>query len=302
VDTATARELFERYRASVAYVEVEDPALGRQMGTAFHVGDGVFVTARHVVEGNTVLEVGTTEQVYVPLEGEAATTASTFVHRGDGPAEAVHVVRPSLLAIDQGPLVQSDPQVDVAVFRVADLDPLTPAIPLGGHLDDWLGESDFTLTGVLVLGYPPLPRARRPHLVAARADVIAQIDRYDVPHVHFILSAMPRGGFSGGLALSEFGMVLGVVTDSIVSDDKPPELGYLSVTSIEPIYVCLANHRMLPEAQAEGWDDLWNTQGIHLGAPQSRLASQFRLPDEAEMLEIAAWVKLFDDGERIYRS
>jgi hypothetical protein len=30
------------------------------IGTCFHIGDGVFITARHVVEGNTIAKVATT--------------------------------------------------------------------------------------------------------------------------------------------------------------------------------------------------------------------------------------------------
>jgi hypothetical protein len=41
------------------------------------------------------------------------------------------------------------------------------------------------------------------------------IDRYDVPHVYFILSATPRGGFSGGVAISEWGQVIGLITQSV---------------------------------------------------------------------------------------
>jgi hypothetical protein len=42
------------------------------IGSAFHVGEGVFVTARHVVEGMTIRELGITESTYVRLEGAEA--------------------------------------------------------------------------------------------------------------------------------------------------------------------------------------------------------------------------------------
>jgi hypothetical protein len=67
--------------------------------------------------------------------------------------------------------------------------------------------------------------------------------------VHFLLSAMPRGGFSGGVAISEFGFALGIITESLLSDNKPPELGFFAATSIECIYECLDAHKILPRCQ-----------------------------------------------------
>ena len=73
-----------------------------------------------------------------------------------------------------------------------------PWVPFGNHLDDWLGSDDFVLAGAVLLGYPPIPFATAPYLVAARAEVNAQVDLRGSQHVHFVLSATPRGGFSGG--------------------------------------------------------------------------------------------------------
>lgn len=62
----TPRQLFDRYAAAVAYVAVELPNGDQAIGSAFHVGDGVFVTARHVVEGRKILEIANTVHAYVP--------------------------------------------------------------------------------------------------------------------------------------------------------------------------------------------------------------------------------------------
>jgi hypothetical protein len=45
------RELYHRYGCCMAYITVEKDG-DENIGSAFHVGDGVFVTARHVVEGS----------------------------------------------------------------------------------------------------------------------------------------------------------------------------------------------------------------------------------------------------------
>jgi hypothetical protein len=156
----------------------------------------------------------------------------------------------------------------------------------------------------------------RPVLIGARAEVNAQIDVYDTPHVHFILSAMPRGGFSGGVVISERDMALGVVTRSLLAGNHPTELGFMTVVGVEPIYNCLADFKLLPDCQAEGWDEFWNTSTLwftHPQEPSNDAAEPERTgtvieagdPEEMEKLErllnvsqVAASLEVFDDGKR----
>jgi hypothetical protein len=63
VDSGAARQIFTDYATAMAYIEVELPNGDVSMGSAFHVGDGVFVTARHVVEGNRIAEAGSTNKL-----------------------------------------------------------------------------------------------------------------------------------------------------------------------------------------------------------------------------------------------
>jgi len=53
--TSEERTLFDRFAPGVAYVDVEDSAGDRQIGTCFHIGENVFITARHSL-ANAVLE------------------------------------------------------------------------------------------------------------------------------------------------------------------------------------------------------------------------------------------------------
>jgi hypothetical protein len=115
------------------------------------------------------------------------------------------------------------------------------------------------LSEAIVLGYPPIPYTLRPELVAVRAEVNAVVEPRDAPKVHFIISAIPRGGFSGGLAISEYDFTLGVVSRSLLRDQQVEQLGFFSVLSVEPIFECLSWHRLLPEAQRKRWGDFWNT-------------------------------------------
>ncbi|MFL5381856.1 MAG: serine protease [Longimicrobiaceae bacterium] len=259
--SGTARDLYETYAAAMAFVAVRHPDGSEGIGSAFHVGEGVFVTAKHVVEGKTIEKVGTFASTYIRLEGEEAEQALITLNTGTEEYKA-HRVWPAVLDVVRGPFSHPDPNIDVAVFQVAEVDPYLPIVLLGDHLDDWMGLEDFVLTEVVIFGFPPIPFAQGPHLVAARGEVNARVDLRHAEHVHFLVSAMPRGGFSGGLVVAENGLALGVVTQSLVMDYQPEQLGYMAVLTIEPIYVCLAEHKMLPEIQSVPWDDFWNTESI----------------------------------------
>lgn len=258
MDSAQARELFKQFAGAMAYVAIERPDGSQGIGSAFHVGDGVFVTARHVVEGFKIREIRTTENTDIDLHGDEAKHARAFIHE-EGKARPIHTIRAKELQLDSGPFSDpTDGSIDIAIFRVRNYDVRLPWVPLGSHLNDWIGKSDFILSEAIVLGYPPIPLTSEPHLVATRAEVNAQVDLYNSRDVHFILSAMPRGGFSGGLVISEWKFALGMITSSLLMNGQPSELGFFTVVSVEPIYSCLASYAMLPSCQTEGWDGLWS--------------------------------------------
>jgi hypothetical protein len=252
------RDLFMKHREVMLHLEIQDARGDYGSGSAFHVGEGVFVTARHVVEGKKVTAITLTECCGEPprLAGE--------------------------------PLLHPDPAVDVAVLKVANIHGLEAA-PLGGHLDDWLVDRDWVLTRALVLGYPPIPFATGPVLVAATAELHCILDVRGARHPLFILSAIPRGGFSGGLVISEHGFVLGVVTESLVHNGGPAETGFFGCLTVEPIFQCLAHHNLLPKVQREGWEDLWNSEMRTYGKPMS-----------GGGIQATAFVTAFDDGATRY--
>ncbi|MFL6604447.1 MAG: serine protease [Steroidobacteraceae bacterium] len=289
MEIANARYFYDRYAAAMAYVVVGNSDGSESIGSAFHVGEGVFVTARHVVEGKDIREVATVAHAYIRLSGEEAEKSLCTIVSGDEKYKA-YSLYPAVLAIEKGPYHHPDDGVDIAVFRVANIDTHTPAIPLGDHLDDWLGQDDFVLTEVVVLGFPPIPFAGGPHLFAARGEVNALMDLRHAKHPHFLVSAMPRGGFSGGVVLSRAGTALGVVTQSLVMDSQPEQLGYMAVLSVQPIYVCLATHRLLPQVQAEPWEDFWNLESISFVETASGGVGQIQ----------AASVDSCDDGRQLY--
>ena len=224
----TLKDMVKIYSPAVRPIVTTNQDGDEGIGSAFHVGEGTFVTARHVVEGMQ--------------------SASLL------PSDAPWVGSPP---IPIQPLFHEDPKIDVAVFCVPQLSHL-PAIVLGGHLDDRINDDAFLLNEVVVLGYPPIPLARGPVLIAAKGAISAVVDLRQIDHVHFVLTAMARGGFSGGVVLSEWKFALGVVTMSLIRDDAPAELGYLTVLSVEPIYNCLGQNGLLTKAHTELFGDLFD--------------------------------------------
>lgn len=286
-----AQALYLRHAPSMAYVAVRNADGDEGIGTAFHVGEGVFVTARHVVEGVDLVEVKPTHELRRPLQEaipETTEDAVTTITKTLG-QEPTWPIFQNVLRVTTGPLFHRDPEIDVAVFATEGLHPETPYIPLGSHLDDWIHRRNFVLSEAVVLGYPPIPLTREPILVATRAEINAIVDLTPSSKVHFIVSATPRGGFSGGVALSEYGFALGLVSSSLTNNHKAAELGFMAIIAIEPIYECLALHKLLPDCQKEGWNDFWNTDNWHFVARIARGSA-----------ELKASVSLHNDGKQVY--
>ena len=204
------RRVYDEYSAGVAYIESisSDGIVG--IGSCFHIGDGVFVTARHVVEKREITEIGTTtyQRQYFEIE---ETQASGF-------ARAELTYTPQRTTNFKGPFFHPDPKIDVAAIIVTDIK--APTLLLGDHLDDWLG-NEFVLADAVAMGYPPVPFSRHPTLITSKCEINAVVDKYTGGHPHFILSCMARGGFSGGPAIMEDGTVLGVIVESLLENNQP---------------------------------------------------------------------------------
>jgi hypothetical protein len=129
------------------------------------------------------------------------------------------------------------------------------------------------------MGYPPIPTADRPTLVAVKGEVNAVVDSYLGPagQPFFVTSPIPRGGFSGGPVISEYDFLLGVQTDSFISADQIPELGFAAALTVEPLWGLLFDNEVYPAsnavlAYALGGLDL---TAMNLTLRQSRLVAAY---------------------------
>lgn len=237
-----ARQQFSLYRGCVAFIETKNSEGILSIGSCFHVGEGVFVTARHVIEGRTIENIGFDDGI----------TNLQLIEKPEDWGVKSH----GSVSLVKGPYFHDDNSIDVACFKAKPYP--KNYIPLGGHLDDWLGQYELVLYSTLILGYPPIPFSDRPVLVASVGEVNALIDKYTGGHPHFIISSMARGGFSGGPALVAYNedniksgtAALGLITESLTSNNQDTELGYTSVLTVEPIYHCLEKNSLLPHFQS----------------------------------------------------
>lgn len=207
-------ETYVRAAGGVAFVSVVDEKGDLGIGTAFHIGNGIFVTARHVIDGVTIKEIATTKSAHLAEESNC------------------RVIPPRRLDIVDGPHFDPD-GLDVAVFQVDARSLPLPEISVSQHTDYSLGENDLILTDILVVGYPPIPFTTVPSQVVALGQVNAVVRVRHSRALHFIASATARGGFSGGVALDQSGLALALVTESLCQGDMPVENGYMSLLSIE---------------------------------------------------------------------
>lgn len=208
-------ETYVRAAGAVAFVAIIDAKGDEGIGSAFHIGNGIFVTARHVIDGVTIKEIATTK-------------SARLTEEADGKA-----VPPRRLEIVDGPYFGPD-GLDVAVFKVDLAGTPLPAITVSQHTDYELGENDLVLSDILIVGYPPIPFTTVPSQVVTLGQINAVVRVRHSPVLHFIASATARGGFSGGVALDQSGVALALVTESLGQGDMPVETGYMSLLSIEP--------------------------------------------------------------------
>lgn len=203
-------------------------------GSAFHIGDGWLVTAAHVVNEGKIEEI-VSEYCSQDLEIE-----KIICHSDERVDLAILKTNLDLNHYLTKTAIHGSPEGFVK----------TDHIEIGGHLDDWIGD-ELVLSKVLLMGYPPVPFSSDPVLLASEGEVNAVVDKYNGPHPHFIISNMGRGGYSGGPVLSEFGFLLGVLTESLVVNNQSEELGYSSAISVEPLLVLLQENGVYPGKNRE---------------------------------------------------
>lgn len=209
------RNWFLIYRRCMALINCE-----HGVGAAFFIGGGYWVTARHVVEEDTV-------------------TSITDYSHGE------FLPRRVFFPADDG--------IDLAVLETDYSIPEDPSgsgrdyINLQAYGDRWV-DDNLILSPVLLMGYPDVPESDEYILVAYASHINAVIERSDhLPFRHLVLFGMAKHGFSGGPVLDRNGSLLGICNfSSKEEEDDPAELGFLVATGVEPLLNLLRDNRIEP--------------------------------------------------------
>ncbi len=121
-----------------------------------------------------------------------------------------------------------------------------------------INDNTYILDEVLIIGYPPIPFTIAPIQITSKARVNAVIDVHHSQHPHLIVSAIARGGFSGGPVLAKSGQVIGIVTESLIMNGESTESGFMSILCIEPVIKELINvYNFDLDAHNINWNAWW---------------------------------------------
>jgi hypothetical protein len=229
-------DLLGRYRKCLVRLETRaDDSTG--IGTAFHIGDGWLVSAAHNLRRR--------ELVSALLDDEI---------RG-GPGRQLTVKR----------VILSDSTADLALIETDFelsfyMDRTTihgrpkgwkvDHIPIGGHLDDWL-DGGLVMSRYVVMGYPQVPGTTARPLMADGGYVNAIVDPALREHPYFVVSGLPREGFSGGPVLSEYDFLLGVITDAFPVHEESIGLPMAAAISVEPLWSMLIDNDIYPGSNGD---------------------------------------------------
>ncbi len=242
--------------STVVFVEVLKPDGAPDIGTAFHIGKGYFVTAKHVIEGNRILKIGQ----------EDMSAKTEILPSGDARRSTTH---PGFEVLGDNLSWFGHPECDLAIIQVkgdvgqrGPADGLAPAMELADHADV-LSAGELLTRSVQVFGFPRIPMSfdRIPPLVVVPGVISAVMQNHGDRRRHFILSAMARGGFSGGPVFlmenvtvrtsaerlrANSSTAIGVVVWSRRAERAGEDLepGFVDAISIENVYQIIDLYRL----------------------------------------------------------
>ncbi len=236
------KDLYFKYSWCLLKITVEDKLGKLQVGTAFHIGNGLIATSRQLVENKHIKSIEPEE--------------------GAGP---VVIKKTCLSKNEQNPvaILQTDFSLEKS-FKLVSFnlnDKTVPSeeckasyLPLEETLDDCVGK-ELILTKCLIIGYPQIPKVLQSTLFAVATYVNAAIYSDSRPYVHYILSSVPREGLDGAPVISEYGFGLGMFTTPFTELGTVNGSCFSAAVSVQPFYEVFDEYKLRPEGIS---DEFWN--------------------------------------------
>lgn len=206
---------YQQYKYCMIKIVTQSKDGTTGIGSGFHIGDGYIVTAKHVIEKNEF-------EMYGEYKNRKINYSDILLHEHD--------------YIDLA-IIKTDFNLNeyLESINLNKLPSYTDRIPLNMMLSDSNVNDSIILNKVLLMGYPPIPLSGDAFLVATEGEINAIVDPYLLKGKHFIISNIPRGGFSGGPVILEYGYVLGILVSAFAVEGKDYETGYAAALSADPI-------------------------------------------------------------------
>ena len=283
-DELNFKKLYIESSSAIAFIAVIDDKTGKEgIGTAFHVGDGIFVTARHVVEGKEIKEIATTKRIIENYqEGKFEELSET-------------IRSPYYFKIIDGPHFPENKELDIALLKVNLSGVDLPFLNLDDMTSYRINDNTYLLDEILIIGYPPIPFTIAPIQITSKARVNAVIDVHHSQYPHLIVSAIARGGFSGGPALAKNGQVIGIVTESLIMNGESAESGFMSILCIEPVIKELINfYNFDLDAHDINWNAWW--EPLYAAKLSNKTSSNNKLNPRISDAEIY----IYDDDRDVF--
>lgn len=208
--------------------------------TAFHVGDGILVTAKHNVDHDGTFklidkngkEFQHSQKFLAPGKTDIAVLKTNFQSPGatvsmytlptkTEPASLIHERRPSKF------------------------------IKLNSKLNRAQLMKAYLLEDVYLFGFPPVPMTVSNHLISVKAQVnsIVLSSQSDWPLL--VISSVPRGGFSGGPVMDQDGSLIGICIEALYEQSEPSFSGFTAAICIEPLLNLMKENDLRPEGNSE---------------------------------------------------
>lgn len=194
------------------------------IGTGFHIGDGYIVTAKHVIENGI-------QEIKAYYKNKDVNHTTIYVHKNDNIDIAILKTDFSLNDYLESVELEKLPSR-------ADRIPFNKMISNKDLTDKWI------LQKVLLMGFPPIPLTDDAYIVATEGEINAIVNSYLTQEKHIVISNMPRGGFSGGPVISQYGYVLGVLIQAFGEKDKEYEVGYAAAISTDAVLSILMENNI----------------------------------------------------------